>query len=85
MPNEEWVCRADGKIELSPVVDWETGVEGRSVAAILRIWFQVGREHSEDVQLQLSPVQVTGLRVALEHLEKALVESRPADGGSRPL
>lgn len=80
MPNEEWARRADGKIELSPVVDWDTGVEAKSVAAILRIWFQVGGEqYNEDVQLQLSPIQVTGLRVALERLEKELVEGPLAD------
>ncbi|MGE3831716.1 MAG: hypothetical protein AB7F76_12045 [Parvibaculaceae bacterium] len=79
MPNEEWARRADGKIELSPVVDWDTGVEAKSVAAILRIWFQVGEKHSEDVQLQLSPIQVKGLRAALERLEKELVENRLAE------
>jgi hypothetical protein len=87
MPDEEWARQHDGTLETSPIVDWETGVEGQSAAALLRIWFQVGKLN-EDVQLLLSPVQVAGLRAALERLERELavirLSERPpdADGDS---
>jgi hypothetical protein len=91
MPDEEWARQPDGKLEISPIVDWETAIEDKS-AALLRIWFQVGRQpFNEDVQLQLSPVQVTGLRAALERLERELAgihsTERPRDadeGASKP-
>jgi hypothetical protein len=77
MTDEKWAREQDGKLEVSPIVDWETGIEDESAAALFRIWFQVGKEQFvEDVQLQLSPVQVTGLRAALERLEKELATAR---------
>jgi hypothetical protein len=89
MTDDKWAREQDGTLEVSPIVDWETGIEDESAAALFRIWFQVGKERLvEDVQLQLSPIQVTGLRAALERLEKELATvhstERTRDVGGGP-
>jgi hypothetical protein len=74
--HEPWALSEDGQVELAPVLDWETGIADHHKDAILRIWFQVGREQcNEDVQLQLTPFQVKELRAALERLERDLAQS----------